>query len=227
MSTQVPIPPALERDETYIRHGKETEWLKIRGEARRTRATLLFLDKSFVQSGSKIGPTWWMEGRWPDVQVHQGKRMELSRLSAVGVKRQLYFRISKMNENFDGDGVLEFLRYLLKEVRGRILLLWTTGTLHRRKDVKASLREARKRLEPRRFPAYAPELNPDELVWSALKFQRLPNFCPKTEEEVREGVERELRWLQNHPDFMGGVSITPRLLSTRERGISLFRGNRK
>ena len=49
---------------------------------------------------------------------------------------------------------------------------------------------------------YATDLNPDEMVWSALKYQRLPNFCPKTEEEIRKGVESELRWLQRHPDFV-------------------------
>ncbi len=47
-------------------------------------------------------------------------------------------------------------------------------------------------------------MNPDELVWSALKYQRLPNFCPKTEEKIREGVKRELRWLQARPDFVAG-----------------------
>ena len=130
--------------------------------------------------------------------------MKLSLISAVGVKGQLYFEGSKINEHFDGDGVMDFLRYLRKEVRGKIILLWDNGTLHRRKDVKAILREVRKRLKTRRFPAYAAEMNPDELVWSALKYQRLPNFCPKTEEEIRKGVERELRWLQRHPDFVAG-----------------------
>ena len=204
MSAQVPVPRALERDEAYIRHWKKVEWPKIQREARRTRATLLFLDESFVPSEPNVRRTWWTEGKRPEIQVRQGKRMKLSLISAVGVKGQLYFEVSKMNEHFDGDGVMDFLRYLLKEVRGKIILLWDNGTLHRRKDVKAILREVRKRLKTRRFPAYAAEMNPDELVWSALKYQRLPNFCPKTEEEIRKGVERELRWLQRHPDFVAG-----------------------
>jgi transposase len=204
MSAQVPIPRALERDEAYIRHWKKVEWPKIQREARRTGATILFLDESFVQSEPNVRRTWWIEGKRPEIQVRQGKRMKLSLISAVGVKGQLYFEVSEMNENFDGGGVIEFLRYLLKEVRGRILLLWDNGTIHRRRDVKEFLWEARKRLKTRRFPAYAPELNPDELVWSALKYQRLSNFCPRTEEEIREGVERELRWLQAHSDFVAG-----------------------
>lgn len=70
--------------------------------------------------------------------------------------------------------------------------------------MKEFLWEVRRRLKARRFPAYAPELNPDEMIWSALKDQQLPNFCPKTEEEIREGVERKLGWLLRHPDFVAG-----------------------
>ncbi|MCI4322503.1 MAG: IS630 family transposase [Thermoplasmata archaeon] len=202
LSAQVPVPRAFERDEKYIRHWRRIEWPRIVTEARRTRATLLFLDESSAQSEPNVRRTWWIEGERPEIQTRQGKRMKISLISAVGVRGQLYFRLSETDKNFDGGGVIEFLRYLLKEVRGRVLLLWDNGTIHRRKDVKAFLWEMRKRLKTRRFPAYAPELNPDEMVWNALKYQRLPNFCPKSEEEIREGVERELRWLQGHPDFL-------------------------
>lgn len=202
LSAQVPVSRALERDGAYIRRWKKVEWPKFQREARRTHATLLFLDESFAPSEPNVRCTWWIAGERPEIQARQGNRMKLSLISAVGVKGQLYFRISKMNQNFDGGGVIEFLRYLLKEARGKVILLWDNGTIHRRKVVKAFLWETRKRRKTRRFPAYAPELNPFEMVWSAQNDQRLPNFCPKTEEEIREGVERELRWLQRHPDFV-------------------------
>ena len=204
-SAQVPLPRALERDEEYIRQWKRVEWPKIQAEARRRGATLLFLDESCVQSEPNVRRTWSIVGSRPEIVVRERNRMKFSLISAVGVKGQLYFRISAMNESFDGLDVIDFLRYLLKEVRGKVLLLWDSGTIHRRKEVKQFLWEVRKRLKTRRFPTYAPELNPDEFVWSALKYQRLANFCPKTEEEIREGVERELRWLHQHPDFVASA----------------------
>lgn len=202
MSAQVPVPSALERDEEYIRHWKEGKWPKIQKEGRRKTATTLFLDESFVQSEPNARRTWWIERKRPKIQVRQRKRMKLSLISAVGLHGQPYFRISPLNQNFDGGRVIEFLRYLLKEVKGKIILLWDNGTIHRRKDVKAFLWEAPERLKTRRFPAYAPELNPDGMVWSALKYQRLPNFCPKTEAEIQDGVERELRWLPRNSEFV-------------------------
>lgn len=72
-------------------------------------------------------------------------------------------------------------------MRGRILLLWDNGTIHRRKEVKAFLGKVRRGLTTPRFPVYAPEMSSDEMVWSALKGQRLPNFCPKTGDEIPEG----------------------------------------
>ena len=199
-SAQVPVPRALERDEAYIRHWREVEWPRIVARAHRQGATILFLDESSKQSDPNVRRTWWLEGVRPELRVREGDRMKLSLISAVGVKGELYFEIHE--ENIDGGRVIEFLQYLLKEVSGRIMLLWDNGTIHRRKDVKQFLWDQRKRLETRRFPAYAPELNPDEMIWSALKYQRLANWSPHTEEEIREGVERELSWLQAHPDFV-------------------------
>ena len=176
------------------------EWPKIVARAHQQGAPILFLDESSKQSDPNVRRTWWLEGVRPELRVREGSRMKLSRISAVGVKGELYFRIHV--ENLDGGRVIEFVQYLLREVPGRITRLWDNGTIHRRKDGKQFLWEHRKRLETRRFPACAPERNPDEMVWSALKYQRLANGCPHTEEEIREEVERELGWLQAHPDFV-------------------------
>ena len=69
-------------------------------------------------------------------------------------------------------------------------------------EVKTFPWERRKRLETRGYPPYGPELDPDEQVWSVLKDQRLANWCPKTEEEIRAGVERELRSTQARPELV-------------------------
>jgi transposase len=199
-SAQIPLPRALERNEPYIRQWVRVEWPRIVARARRQGATILFLDESYKQSAPNVRRTWWLEGVRPEIRVREGNRMKLSLISAVGARGELYFEVHE--ENIDGGRVIEFLTYLLKEVPGRIMLLWDNGTIHRREDVKAFLYEQRRRLETHRFPAYAPELNPDEMVWNALKYQRLANWCPKTTEEIREGVEREMAWLQAHPEVV-------------------------
>ncbi len=55
-------------------------------------------------------------------------------------------------------------------------------------------------LNTRRFPAYAPELNPDEQIWNVLKYQELSNWCPDTIREMVSGVKGALGRLKRHPE---------------------------
>ena len=199
-SAQVPLPRALERNEAYIRQWVREEWPKIQARARRTGATILFLDESCQQSMPNVRRTWAPEGSRPEMRYRQGNRLKLNLISAVTQDGALFFDIHE--ESIDGMRVLWFLEQLLEEVEGRLTVIWDNGRIHRSVEVKTFLWEHRKRLETRRFPPYAPELDPDEQVWTILKYQRLANWCPKTEEEIRAGVERELRSMQAHPELV-------------------------
>lgn len=199
-SAQVPLPRALERNEAYIRHWIGEEWPRIQARARRTGATLLFLDESCQQSFPNVRRTCAPEGSRPELRFRQGNRLELNLISAVTPEGALFFVFHE--ESSDSMRILEFLEKLLEDDPGRLMVVWDNGTTHRSKEVKAFLWEHRKRLETRRFPPYAPELDSDEQVWTVLKHQRLANFCPKSSEEIRDAVERGLRSLQAQPEVV-------------------------
>jgi len=196
-SPQVPQIRAMERDEKWIHEWVENEWPKIVLYARRTKATLLFLDESCVQSQPNVRRTWARIGSEPEIRTRQGKRDKLSLISAVSVEGELYFRIHR--KDIDGLDVIAFLRRLLKEIPGKIVLLWDSGGIHRRKEVKQFLHDNWRRLYTKRFPTYAPELNPDEQVWNLLKDKELPNWCPENIEEMNRRVLGTLRRLQKQP----------------------------
>jgi hypothetical protein len=65
--------------------------------------------------------------------------------------------------------MLDFLRQLQRHIRRPIVLLWDGGPIHRRKMVQDYIARNRHRLHVYRFPAYAPELNPDEYIWTQGK----------------------------------------------------------
>jgi transposase len=199
-SAQVPARRALERNERYIRHWVREEWPSIQERARRTGATVLFLDESCAQSLPNVRRTWAPTGERPELPYRQGDRLKLNLISAVSAEGTLLFDIHE--DNIDGTRVIWFLEQLLEEIPGRLMVVWDNGRIHRSVEVKTFLWENRRRLETRRFPPYAPELDPDEQVWVTLKHQRLANFCPKTGEELRAAVERELRDLQAHPEVV-------------------------
>jgi transposase len=139
----------------------------------------VFLDESGFLLIPNVRKTWAPVGCTPTLR-HSYRRDKLSAISAVSVSPArmrvgLYMHLHP--DNITGAEVVVFLRDLLRHLRGPIELLWDGGSIHQRDDVKALLSWHR-RLTPHRFPAYAPELNPDEFVWTNLK-NDLANSAPE------------------------------------------------
>jgi len=63
--------------------------------------------------------------------------------------------------------VIDFLRYLLKQVSGPVVLVWDNAPIHTRKKVQLFIAE-HSRLHVYCFPTYAPELNPVEHLWAQV-----------------------------------------------------------
>ena len=109
--------------------------------------------------------TWAPCGQTPRL-VHRYQRDKISAISAVTVSpthRRLGFYCHLHLENITHVEVAVFLRLLLRHLRGPIILLWDGGPIHGGAEVQKVLAR-HPRLQVERFPAYAPELNPDELA---------------------------------------------------------------
>lgn len=110
-----------------------------------------------------------------------GHRDKVSALGAITVSpaaRRLGFYFATDPKGFfNAERVADFLRALLRHLRGRVIVVWDGGSNHRGPPVRALL-EAQPRLTVERLPAYAPELNPVEAVWSWLKYGQLANYAP-------------------------------------------------
>ena len=83
-----------------------------------------------------------------------------------------------------------FLRHLLRQIPGHLIVLLDNGKTHRAESIVELLsRTSRLHLEP--FPPYAPELNPDEGVWNHLK-KKLANGRPDTKNELMDVLSDEI-----------------------------------
>ncbi|GAF72077.1 unnamed protein product, partial [marine sediment metagenome] len=85
----------------------------------------------------------------------------------------LYFRLHPQ-VNINADSVLIFLRNLRRQLPGPIFLIWDRLCAHRARRVQDFLHA--KDMHAFFLPAYAPELNPAENVWSYLKMNPLANL---------------------------------------------------
>lgn len=52
------------------------------------------------------------------------------------------------------------------------------------------------------LPAYAPELNPVEFIWSYCKHHELPNFCPKDFAQLNQVARSRLRSMQRRSQLV-------------------------
>jgi transposase len=77
-----------------------------------------------------------------------------------------------------GEDVVGFLKQLLRQIPGNLLIIWDGSPIHRGEAVKAFLRQGgAERIHLERLPASAPELNPQEGVWNLLKRRERKNLC--------------------------------------------------
>ena len=95
-------------------------------------------------------------------------------------------------------------------LRGRVIVVWDGGSNHKGPLIRA-LCARHPRLHLERLPAYAPDLNPVEFLWSHLKYARLPHFVPKNLSHLDRTVRSHLH----------AVSQAPRLLRALWHGSKL------
>lgn len=86
----------------------------------------------------------------------------------AGKRPQLLLRVKQKSIN--KVAIVKFLKDLKKYLAGRkLLLFWDGLPAHRAKIVSQFIASNNTWLRVERLPAYAPELNPVEYLWSAFK----------------------------------------------------------
>jgi transposase len=95
---------------------------------------------------------------------------------------------------YDTDSLIEFLDAFHAHFAGeKVTLIWDGLPSHRSAAMTAWIRSQRRWLVVERLPAYAPELNPVELLWGNVKGVELANLCPATIDEARTAAEAGLQ----------------------------------
>ena len=95
---------------------------------------------------------------------------------------------------YDTERLSEVLGELRKFLGGeKATLLWDGLPAHRSTAMRAWLTTQRQWLVVERLPAYAPELNPTEGLWSSLKAVELANLTASTLAEVIDRAHRGIQ----------------------------------
>jgi hypothetical protein len=185
--------------------------------AQRRRACLVFFDESSLSLTPNVRRTWAPRGQ-PPVLVHPFNWKKASMAAAIcyGVRgggAQLAFHVRA--GNYDTDSLIQVLGELRRFLGGeKATLLWDGLPSHRSTAMRDWIRRQRSWLVVERLPAYAPELNPVEGLWSCLKAVELANLASPTLAEVIDqayrGIERVRRTPHLAYSFLRhtGLSVT-------------------
>jgi transposase len=137
--------------------------------------------------------TWALRGQTP-VQRCWDRYDRLSVLGAITVspkRRRLDLRFRVWHENIRTWHVVRFLKQLRQELRRPLVVVLDRLPAHR-SAAKQLRQEGYRDIHFEWLPAYAPDLNPVETLWSYTKYSDLANFLPEDQHELRRSVCRSI-----------------------------------
>ena len=199
-------PPARRRGDGPVARGDlacHQQGAQAQGQA------LVFIDESGFYPLPSVVRTYAPMGQTPILR-EWCTREHLSAISAMSPEGQRYFHCQ--NSTLNSEAVIAFLEHLLREVPGRMVLIWDGSPLHRSHLIREFLANgAAPRLHLERLPAYAPELNPGEGLWQQLKGVELRNVCcfniSHLRVELRDAVKRVRRKPRMIQSFFRGAKL--------------------
>jgi len=101
--------------------------------------------------------------------------------------------------------IVDFLKHLLRQIAGKMIVIWDGASIHRANGVKEFLSNgAEGRVHLESLPAYTPEANPAEGIWGYMKHVELSNVCCRNLGELREELRYAIARLRHKRRVLQG-----------------------
>jgi transposase len=189
ITPQKPLRRAYERDPQAVQFWLEKRYPELRRRARRAGASIFFLDEAGFQSDPPLGRTYGLKGHTPIV-VTSGQRQSLNVISAVNARGE--FWAATYTGKLNAEAFVAFLGDFMKGRREKIFLVVDGHPAHKANLVNDYIGSLEGQLELHPLPAYAPDLNPDEFVWSHMKSNGVSKKPLKQNESLQARIEEDL-----------------------------------
>lgn len=161
LTPQKPIYRATQRNEVRIADWLQNEYPKIKERAKKEQADIHWGDEMGVRSTHVFGRSYGVKNKTPVVNKTT-KRFGCNMISSITNKGLMRFMIYK--SGFNADVFLNFLRRLIYRQKKKIFIILDNHKVHHCKKAVDWLEKHKDKIEVFFLPAYAPELNPDEML---------------------------------------------------------------
>ena len=199
LTAQKPLQRAYQRDSEAIERWQRETYPAIARVAKEKKADIYFWDESGFRADAVHGKTWGMKGQTPVVKV-PGQRQSISAASAVSAKGAFWF--ATYQGGLKGESFVELLKKLMHRRKKPLNLILDGLPAHKTKIVKTYVASTQGRLTLHFLPGYAPELNPDELVWSHAKRTGNARRPLQKGEKLEPRVAAQLAEIGNNPKLV-------------------------
>lgn len=199
LSSQKPLRRAYQRDSQAIECWRRETYPALARRARTEHAEIAFWDESGFRADAVHGKTWGKKGHPPVVAV-PGQRQSISAASAITAKGAFWF--CTYRGALSGAGFVTLLKKLLYRRKKALYLVLDNLPAHKTAEVKEYVAGTKGKLSLHFLPGYAPELNPDELVWSHAKRTGTARRPLQSGEKLEDRVIAQLAEIGDSPSLV-------------------------
>jgi transposase len=206
LTPQKPLQRAYQRDPEAIERWRREIYPSIARQARAEGGEVFFWDESGFRADAVHGRTWGVKGRTPIVE-RPGQRQSISAASAVNAKGGFWY--CTYPGGLTAELFVSLLRKLMRHRPKPVHLVVDGLPAHKTKLVKDFVQSTEGRLTLHFLPGYAPELNPDELVWSHVKRTGVARTPLRKGENLKDKIEAQLARIKNAPKLVRSFFRAP------------------
>ena len=199
LTAQKPLQRAYQRDPVAIERWQRETYPSIARQAKASGADIYFWDESGFRADTVHGKTWSERGKTPVVH-RPGQRQSISAASAVNAKGGFWFATYKGALN--GELFVQLLGRLMYRRKKPLYLVVDGLPGHKKAVVKQYVQSLEGRLQLHFLPGYAPDLNPDELVWSHAKRTGVARNPLRKGESMEQRVTEQLKTIKQNPSLV-------------------------
>jgi transposase len=199
ITPQKPLRRAYERDPEAVALWEQETYPKLRRRAKRLGASIFFSDEAGFQSDPVLGRTYGLKGQTPVVRT-SGQRQSLNVISAVNARGE--FWAVTYTGKLNAESFVPFLQNFMATQTQKVFLVVDGHPAHKANAVKRYIQSLKGRLELHFLPPYAPDLNPDEFVWSHMKNNGVSKKPLKTNESLQSRIDQDLNNIRDNPKLV-------------------------
>jgi transposase len=206
LTPQKPLQRAYQRDPQAIEAWRCERFPAIARQAREAGGEVLFWDESGFRADAVHGKTWGKKGQTPVVE-RPGQRQSISAASAVTARGAFWY--CTYQGGLNAALFVTLLRRMMRRRTKPVHLVLDGLPAHRTALVNAYVGSTNGMLTLHFLPGYAPDLNPDELVWSHMKRTGVARTPLRRGEKLRDKIEAQLGAIKRMPQLVRSFFNAP------------------